>query len=145
METIEINNELSEYKDCFIGTFPCDNIPIVSHRPASFIVNIDPSNKPGIHWVSIWLKKNKTGEFFDPFGYPPLQFEIANYLESQCPNGWCYNTIMLQDIFSITCGKYCILFVKLRCHNIKFIDFIGLFSTVTKINEKILEKIYKSL
>jgi hypothetical protein len=145
MDTEQINNALSGYEGCFMGTFPCDDIPQVFTRPAAFVINTDPSTKPGEHWVVIWLEADGTGQYFDSFGMPPLQLDILNYLNQTCVNGWLYNTTMLQNVLSVTCGNYCVLFVKMRCLGYSYIDFINLFTDITKINDFVISHLYKEL
>ena len=144
MNTKEINDELKYYKN-FIGAFPLDKIPILKKRPIFIIVNTDPSTEPGEHWVSIYLKSNKKGEYFDSFGFPPKN-EIRRYLDDQCPRGWSRINFMLQSITAISCGVYCVVYVKIRSIGYTLRQFIQLFTLVSpSINELILSKLYKKL
>ena len=56
----------------FLGVFAIDKVPPVvkKARNVKLIVNLDPSNKPGSHWVAIW-RKGTTGYYFDSFGRVP--------------------------------------------------------------------------
>lgn len=52
-------------KDLFLGVFPRDALPPkpVKKKTFCFIINTDPSNKPGLHWLAIFVNGGK-GEFF---------------------------------------------------------------------------------
>ena len=52
----------------FIGIYSSDKIPILKNGDL-LIANLDKSNQPGSHWVSIAKKNNKV-YFYDSFGRP---------------------------------------------------------------------------
>src|SRR5690348_8792308 len=120
METDEINSGLSRIK-IFKGTFPRDQIPHIKQRPAGFVINTDSAAEPGEHWVSIFLSHKGKGEYFDSFGLPPLHIDLVNYLNTNCPNGWTWNNITLQDPEDSSCGKFCQKFIKARARKIKIV------------------------
>ena len=107
MNTEDILCILQKYK-IFCGVYPSDMLPKKIHRPCAFIANTHPSTKPGGHWVGIYVSPKGEGEYFDSYGLPPLQKDIKNYMEEQCPSGWKYNPFALQDAKSFTCGYYCV-------------------------------------
>ncbi len=53
-----------------LGVFPSDRIPTDIIEPCAIVVNLDPSTKPGIHWVAIFVINN-TVEYFDSYVLPP--------------------------------------------------------------------------
>lgn len=142
MNANNINQKLSKL-NYFVGTFPCDRIPIVIKRPAYFVINTDSHDKPGEHWVCMILKPNETGEYFDSFGLPPLVEHIKYYLDYTCPKGWCYNTVTLQGLTSFCCGQYCIIYLILRSKNYKKGEIISLFNKNCEINDKIVTELFK--
>jgi hypothetical protein len=140
MDTTTINSLLKNI-DGFVGTYPRDMIPLnIKHRPSTMIVNTHTSDKPGEHWVSIVLNKDGSGEYFDSYGLPPLHDNLHRYLNKMCPLGWGYNPITLQCLSCITCGHYCVLYVKLRTFQYSYCDFISLFSKNLSKNEEIIRK-----
>lgn len=143
MNTKEINEELVNWK-YYVGAFAIDKIPNISKRPISMIVNTDPSSMPGEHWIAIYLEGNKKGEYFDSFGFPPRD-GIKEFLNEQCPDGWRCSNIMLQQISAITCGAYCVMYIKMRSLGYTLKQFILLFTMSTPVNELILGKLYKML
>ena len=143
MDTQTINQLLKNTK-YFIGTFACDLLPSRFKKPALFVVNTDPSNRPGEHWIALFINSNGKGEYFDSFGLPPLNENIIKFLLINCPNGFLYNPRTLQCLKCITCGHYCVVYVKLRSIGKTFCNFISLFTTNTFKNEKIVRKIIEN-
>jgi hypothetical protein len=147
MDTSEINYHLkllSQF-DCFIGAFARDQLPEIHSTPCGLILNTDPINKPGEHWVAIYINKSGFGEYFDSYGFPPLHKDIIIFLNKFCPKGWCHNTFMLQSINSLTCGLYCIFYIKTRCLGYSYCHFIRLFTNKTFINDKIVIEFFKEI
>lgn len=121
----------------FVGTFPCDQIPNITRRPATIIVNTDTSEKPGEHWIAIHLKRNGKGRYFDSYGLKPFNQHILKFLYEACRNGFKYNPVTLQtpDVSSFTCGHYCILFCMCTSSKVSFQKFLKLFSKNTLLND----------
>lgn len=120
MNTLEINDTLLNNKflsSSFIGVFPCDYLTFkVNKYPCSLVVNTDPSYKEGEHWVCFYIDKNKTIEYFDSYGVPPLNDEILNFYKEN-GNGHVYNNKQLQGLSSRACGHYCVLYLISRGNN----------------------------
>ena len=80
------SQELRIYKD---GVYRCFAIrsftwPNIQTRPRRFIVNTDPADKPGTHWVVIFITPDGKGEFWDPFAQRStgiLQSELYSVFE----------------------------------------------------------------
>jgi hypothetical protein len=144
MDTLTINKLLQNVKG-YIGAFPRDLIPThINKRPISLIVNSHTSDKPGEHWIALILDENGSGEYFDSYGLPPLNGDINSFMEKMCPLGWAYNPVTLQCLSCITCGHYCVLYIKLRNFGYSYCDFISLFSKNLNQNEKIVKKLVPS-
>ena len=131
----EINSILEE-KPNFIGCFARNELPQVS-QPCSFIVNTDPSDRSGSHWLAIVLRQ-ETALYFDSFGLPILEPDIKNYL-SQYYSYVIYNTECIQDTLSEYCGYYCAAFIKQVQSVEDFSIFVNKFSFINpKLNDKIV-------
>ena len=61
---------LSRYK-CFGGVYP-KNVFKKKHGKSCFVLNTDLHTGSGIHWVSLYVKKNCV-IFFDSFGRNPME------------------------------------------------------------------------
>ena len=48
--------------------------------PSAYVINSDPSNKPGEHWVAVYFDKNGKGEYFDSYGLPPSFLDLDEYM-----------------------------------------------------------------
>ncbi|RWS23671.1 hypothetical protein B4U80_06095 [Leptotrombidium deliense] len=110
--------------------------------PFIIVINTAVKTHPGEHWVSLYVKENRKGIYFDSYGLPPLVpqiYAMINYYCISCK----YNAITLQstDKMSFTCGHYCILFSIYMCRNVSFKNFIYLFSKNTFLNDYIVSKI----
>ena len=70
MNTFQLAQVLT--KDPFTeGSFSvCDELPSIeiNEYPKSFVVNTDPMELPGTHWIAIYFNEQKNGEFFDSYG-----------------------------------------------------------------------------
>ena len=69
----------------FRGVYAIDEIELIKtvSYPSSFVINLNPSYKPGSHWVAVYLEKNGVGEYFDSFArYPPHE-DVIFYARMQ--------------------------------------------------------------
>ena len=71
MNSLEILNILKSdafTKTVFTDVLPSDRLPgRIQTRSRGFIVNTDPADKPGTHWLVIFITPDGKGEFWDPF------------------------------------------------------------------------------
>jgi len=90
------------------GVFSVDTLP---EDPHLLVCNTDSSDKPGCHWITIYVE-DKRGVFFDSFGRrPSVAFE--RYMNKHCLS-WNFNDLQLQSVVSKFCGHFCIYFCVLR-------------------------------
>ena len=62
-------------KSTFGGVFARNKVPTIPKRKyISYVVNTDPSHKPGEHWVAFFFTPSEV-YYFDPYGIPPARFE----------------------------------------------------------------------
>ena len=81
----------------FDGVFSVDTLP---DRPRLLVCDIDPSCRPGRHWVAICVKDGH-GEYFDSFGRRPSA-EFERYMNRHC-RYWTFNDKQLQSVVSQFC------------------------------------------
>jgi hypothetical protein len=139
MDTLQVENLLRA--DCklsviFEGVYASDCLPEFCDRQGTALVmNMDPSNLGGSHWVCIYIE-NGRGEYFDSYGLAPPLEEFANFLERNCTT-WTYNKQELQSLDTMVCGHYCIWFLSERARGHSMRDIINQFSTTgnTRTND----------
>lgn len=139
MQTSDINQSLNRLPN-FLGTFPCDQIPKFKLN-CSCVINTDPSSKPGRHWVAIFVQDG-VAEYFDSYGLPPLNQYFYQALKT-APGGWHWNHTTFQSMQGITCGHYCILYLKLRQKGLSICKITQLFTNVKPVNDLISKNLIK--
>ena len=97
---------------CWLGVFARDELPdlIREIRPWCLILNTDPKDKPGTHWLALYVQTDGRIEFFDSFGLSPVTYS----LDSLDPLHLLYS---FQSPTSFVCGHYCIVYIYLCSHN----------------------------
>jgi len=99
MNTVELDQLISRHVKRFDGIFSIDRLP---SNPKMLVSNTHPSDKPGEHWVVIYVSDDGDyWEFFDSFGRPPADV-FNRYMTKQC-NKWIYNRNQLQSVASNFC------------------------------------------
>lgn len=106
-----------------------------------YILNLENHNQAGSHWVAL-IKRKKEIFYFDSYGMPPPDTVInkLQYPESHV----FFNDTQIQNIKSILCGYYCLLFLfhmkatSSLANNI--MKFLQLFYLNTKKNDELLKK-----
>ena len=94
----------------------CDQLPtyIEPTKAAAFIVNTDKGTDRGSHWVAIYIDTFANCTYFDSFGFGPLYSEIVNFITRNTTKPLIYNSRMLQDVGSTSCGLYAIYFLLMK-------------------------------
>lgn len=97
----------------FGGVYPLDLLPdhLISNQKG-IVINLDPHDKPGSHWVSLYLN-GKQIDFFDSYGLPPLHEDLRNFISNNCTNYNC-NLRRYQEYDTDVCGQYCVYFLHQR-------------------------------
>jgi len=125
-----------------------DKIP-VSDKMA-FILNLDPSTKPGSHWVGVFIdtKKDKSLEYYDPLAKgPPKRFseDIKRLIDKLDPDVYLkykINKVKRQSDNTDTCGWHSMKWVMQRLNGVPWVDCSG-WSEVAK-SEKEIKKFKNS-
>jgi len=144
MDTHQLNKALGKYKN-FNGVFARDQLAGVEFKLGGYVINTDPSNKPGEHWVAVFFNDSYHGEYFDSFGFPPLHRDIINFLDEHSIRGWTYNSRSIQNILSVSCGYFCYLFLSFRFNDLSMQDFQDFFVDKSLVNELLLSYYYDTL
>jgi hypothetical protein len=122
-------------KSIFAGVYARNKIPKVpKQKRIAYIVNTDPANKPGKHWVAFFLTR-KTIYYFDPYGIPPHGFH--RILRSR--KNVCYFGQRLQGMGRM-CGHYCLYFILAMQTNLSLEIFGSDLSANDRIVKRLAEK-----
>ena len=126
MNTFEIS-EVMHLSPDFYGVVPCCIIEqFKKYNVAGLIVNTDPHNKPGQHWVGLY-KEGETLDFFDSFGREIQDFEEPfTSIMKDFSNGLQVNTnrMQYQDDLYDTCGQWSYYYILSRiCGRNDFREF----------------------
>ena len=122
----------------FLGVFPSDCLPKQIAKPAALIVNTDPKNKRGRHWVAFYVDHEGKADYMDSFGLPPFP-EAKNCLDATCLE-WQYSNKQLQSSLTVTCGQYCVYFLNQRCRGVPFQRILNMFTDDYERNDMFVTK-----
>ena len=133
MNSVEIDRFLPPRLRGFDGVFSIDNLP---DDRRLLVCNTDPSNKPGRHWIAIYVGDDGRGDFFDWFGRR-LSHYFERYMNRNCLS-WNFNDVQLQSIVSKFCGHHCIYFCILRNRGVDMRKIVRSFSIDTGLNDMLV-------
>ena len=122
----------------FLGVFPKDKLPVYvpNDKPCLLVANTDDRNKPGEHWVAMFLNPDKNyAEYFDSFGEPPPP-EIDYYLSKRARRVEV-NRRQIQSIASMYCGQYVVLYCAFRAIGYDVRRFARMFTNDQGFNDMI--------
>lgn len=119
----------------FVGVFACDRLPtrLNQRGPALIVCNTDPHDRPGQHWVALYVEDSSYGEYFDSFGRPP-EGPFRTFLNQHCAR-WIFNERHLQSTISHFCGHYCIFYCLHRCRDKNINAIANLLTSDTGLND----------
>ena len=132
MNTNEIARALRDVPN-FIGVFPRDRLPRVTRGTFSFVFNTDPGNKPGKHWVAVYVTSERT-DYFDSTGKAPI---IQDFLVG-LGRPIYYSNYLIQAKESIACGLFACNFIRRRSQGESFCEILDSFSRNTLFNDFLL-------
>lgn len=120
------------------GVFASDRIPDRKGIRNKFVVvNHDPHDMPGSHWVVIGVETgpSKSDEYFCSYGIPPPKSSNIDYY-LLCNR--LVNRIRLQSEKTIVCGQYCLLYILARSRGIPRNVLLSNFSHDHLLNDVIV-------
>ena len=112
------------------------------HKLALFIYNLEPSYMNGSHWVSTYAKDNVIN-YFDSFGLPPFK-ELVDHAKRKNLT-LLHQDQQLQNLYSVTCGYFCLYFLNEMNKGVDYFDLLQVFSNDTNKNEKFIENYFRRL
>lgn len=128
----------------FVGVFAIDKIPNNLKEKSFIVINLDPHYKKGSHWIcAIKLHKNEL-EIFDSLGVKIKN--LVKYFKFKKKITINYNKNPVQDLSSILCGKFVIMYIVERMFNqdMEMKDLINeIFVQNLKTNDEIVLNFFK--
>lgn len=98
----------------FKGVYAADQLPQKGRTKGVYIINLDPSHKPGSHWIAVEIAKQSSARsnnfYFDSYGLPPTDKRIKCFLGKR----FRFNAKILQHLLSTACGQWCLYFLLRR-------------------------------
>ena len=111
----------------FLGVFPLDKLPQIVPYPSALIANLDPSHKPGSHWVAFYFDITGHGEHFCSYGRPPKGTRL-HFLVTQSNQSYSWTKAELQGPLSVACGNYCCFYLHQKAHGYSTRKILDMFS-----------------
>ena len=75
---------------------------IVDTYPTAIVCNTHDADRPGEHWIAMYVDAERRGDYFDPYGLRPQHVEFANFMNENC-SAWLPNDRTLQSPLSTVC------------------------------------------
>ena len=94
----------------FKGIYPVDRLPDSVSLPCGIIINTDPADQDGEHWVSVYISSGGEAVYFDSLGLAPLDGRVISFLVRNT-RAWHHNDRSIQSLLSVKCGYYCLYFL----------------------------------
>lgn len=139
MNTLELEHIIRQdslLNNVFLGVFARDTLiqPIMT-RPSALIVNTDPLERPGQHWVAMYFDAHGLCNYFDSYGIvPPVEPIFDEYMKKNSVSQ-TYNNTFLQSLDTAVCGMYCIYFLFHICRGETMKQIVSRFSTQNHNND----------
>ena len=131
-------------RDTFRGVYARNELPIRAPTTSLYVCNTDPNNKPGEHWVTIYIDSDRRGEYFDSFGMPPLFNEFLTFLNYNTKS-WTHNNRVVQDDYSSAYGFHCIFYAVHRCVGFDVGSIANMYTNDVVFNDAIVEEFVRKM
>ena len=93
-------------------------------RPWCLILNTDPKNQTGTHWLAFYSTLSGGIELFNSFNFTPSMYKL--YLLDPL-----HSSFSLQSPSTSVCCHYYIVYIYLRFHNYSHSDIIDLLTNIS--------------
>ena len=149
LSNFDIEN-IANYYNIPIVVLMKDELKKIKNNDCNYIINLESSNDGnGTHWLALKIE-NRDCVYFDSYGMLPPE-EIITFCKRISKSHLTYNTKEIQDINAQTCGFFAMAFLIFLNYNNnndlyqKSSSFSNIFSSNTKLNNKILQQFYRHL
>ena len=133
-------NILLRHVPNYIGVYARNTLPFYMGNNCGLIVNTDLSTENGTHWVAIFRDHDGFCEYFDPYGIPPQFDEFTEFLSNNSTIGIRVSQQQLQCVECVTCGYYCVEYIKFRCNGFSLNDLLHSFTLDPYVNDILIKK-----
>ena len=148
MDTVQVKNFLNRdkyTKKILTDVIPIDLLKIENvNGPRAFIINTGKSDTPGEHWFALFIPKYGPIEYFDSYGFKPLNKEIYDFVKIN-KRHLVYNRYKIQGNKSINCGEFSIFYLYLRSRGFSLGKIIQFFNKNKCINDKIITNLFNKI
>lgn len=116
MTTTSFINSIMSHVPSFNGAHSCDTLPqiIFKNSIASLIVNLDPNDLPGSHWVALFFSVQSEFSticyYYDPLALDCTNKYILKFIHNYTDDIYS-NKVPTQHILSNYCGLFTIGFI----------------------------------
>ena len=113
-----------ELRPWFRGVFAADRLPRRSQH-GGYVVNTDPHDKPGQHWLGLWVDGPQHLEIFDSYGLPLALYSNAALQKwfDQFPQ-LTRSGQTLQALDSQACGHYTLQYLSAKARGEDLTTFL---------------------
>ena len=140
-DMVELFSADHNIRSKFKGVYAVDEIPSLK-SDSLVVVNLDPADMPGSHWVVIFNKKGSVIEYFDSRGVKPAK-SIAEYLLAYKNKECIFSTRRLQQYQTNSCGLFCLYYSFYASRNCSLYNIVSNFHNNLNINEYIVARFAK--
>jgi hypothetical protein len=119
-ELVEVMHSIGHRYGPVIAADQVDQLSLPKYGNLSYIMNLDPSDMPGSHWIAanIDVMNGKFIEYYDPLGGTPTP-DCLRRIQALLDNSPAYlklklNTESDKSITTSNCGCFCIKFLHER-------------------------------
>ena len=95
-------------KNIFKGVLARNELPTRPEYPSCYVLNTQPRDKPGEHWLAMHFDADRSGYFFDSYGMAPSFYGMQQYMKVNSSK-YTWNMRRIQGLSNF-CGFYCIFF-----------------------------------
>lgn len=144
MNSDEVISFLQRLPVCHVGVYAADCLPVKIPKLSAIVVNTDPQNLSGTHWISFFLDSHGNLEYFDSFGQPPRVFHHIKFINRNSKH-YVYNRNILQSYNSTACAHYCLCYLYFRSVGLSLDYFTSLFTSSPDGNDDLVLRLFNSL
>lgn len=127
-----------------VGVYAADRLPLKIPKLSAIVVNTDPHNLSGLHWIALFKDSNGQLEYFDSYGQMPLIHHHIKFIKRNSKH-YVYNRKCLQNYHSSVCGLYCLCYLYFRSYKYSMSHFVDIFSSNLDQNDDLVVKLFNCL